>query len=218
MNDGTRSSRTDPSRLTGMHPSESRDLEIHDSVGPDDSATRAMNEERRLELKLDELLCEVAAEPELDPHPELPLELAPNRLSGDVARWLATQARPPRSRRATPRPAARRSAAWTPGAWMPAAAAALMLLLGTAVSWRSLEQALTPRGDAPAAAFSARAGQVSNSGGFAPSERASEESWYVQVARAPDPSGRVALRDNAQCAGDSWYCVQAASSSRRREL
>ncbi len=34
------------------------------------------------------------------------------------------------------------------------------------------------------------------------------ESWYVQVARAPEPG----------CTSDSWYCVQARSTSSRRDL
>jgi hypothetical protein len=144
-----------------------------------------------LEDRLDELLWQVAAEP--DPRTERgrPLELGPERVQADVRRWMKARA----AEGVRPRALAPRT-------------------LGIASPWLSAAAVVLALGGLGAAGY--RDGWVEPRTEARQIDAGDAESWYVQVARAPDP---VRPGDSAdRCTSDSWYCVQARPASIRRDL
>jgi hypothetical protein len=142
------------------------------------------------EARLDELLCQVAAEPD-----------AEERIRADVSRWMQTRTREDME---TFAPASR-----TRRPWLRAAAVLLAVGgLGAAGYWDGW---ITPRSEAL---------QIESPDGRAAALTHSEdaESWYVQVARAPDAMRAVESPDARRCTSDSWYCAQARPESSGRDL
>ena len=146
-----------------------------------------------LEERLDELLWHVAVE--LDPESEHsgPPEVRAERVRADVHRFMATRAGEGSASRDRTRRMRRAASPW-------ARAAAVVLAVGGLGAAGYWDGWIEPR---------ARALQI---------ESADAESWYVQVARAPDPLRSAESPDPRRCTSDSWYCVQARPASGPRDL
>lgn len=131
------------------------------------------------EQRLDELLWQVAAEHDLETERAEPAEIGDERVRADVRRWMATRSGADAERRTH----------GSASSWLRAAAVVLAVGgIGAAGYWAGW---LEPRPRIPQA-----------EGRAALTRSGDEESWYVQVSRAPDRA--------ESCTSDSWYCVEAS--------
>ena len=167
---------------------------------PPGAAGRDGSSARVLEQKLDELLARVAAEPAVD---SAAADRAEARVAADVERWMATRALRASAEPAEPRPVA---SARVRVPRRAALAAVMVFALAGAALYGLTSSGVVLR------ATGLRAPEASAPGVV---QLVSEESWYMQVARAPDTERGAAARD---CSGESWYCVEVRPESTSREL
>ena len=165
-----------------------------------------------LQRNLDQLLWEIAAENDPMTGCVAPREIREDRVAADVERWRRTRvsesAAGLRGARTTGVRSGRRPRDRRPRVRLRAAAAAVLLCaVGTAGYWRSLLASSNAASPFAAVAVRATPGQDAY------------ESWYVQIARAPDIGLAQASRlRGLGCSGESWYCVQVHDEHDRRGI